>query len=91
MTVQLSPRVEAQIERLIASGRYADAGDVIDEAVRLLAEREHDRFLQLQVLVREGFESGEAVELTPELMDDLEREAEEAYQRGEKPSPHVCP
>jgi hypothetical protein len=55
------------------------------------AEREHARFLQLQALVREGFESDEAVELTPELMDEIEREAEAAYQRGEQPSPQVCP
>lgn len=65
MTVQLSSRVEAKIEQLVASGRYANADEVIDEAVRLLAEREHERFLHLQALVRAGFESGEAVELTP--------------------------
>lgn len=91
MVVQLSPRIEAEIERLVASGQYADAGEVIDEGVRLLAEREHARFLQLRALVREGFESGEAVELTPEVMDEIEREAEAADQRGETPSPHVCP
>lgn len=91
MTVQISPQIEATIEQLVASGQFADAGAVIDEAVRLLAEREQARFLQLQTLVREGFESGEAVEFTPELMDELERQAEEAFQRGEKPNPHVCP
>jgi putative addiction module CopG family antidote len=91
MTVQLSPQIEATIEHLVASGQYADAGDVIEKAVRLLEEREHERFLRLQALVREGLESGEGVELTPELMDEIEREAEEAYQRGEKPSPDVCP
>jgi putative addiction module CopG family antidote len=91
MTVRLSPQTEAQIEELVASGQFADADAVINEAIQLLAERELARFRQLQALVREGFESGEAVELTPELMDEIEREAEAAYQRGEQPSPHVCP
>jgi putative addiction module CopG family antidote len=91
MVVQLSPRVEAEIERLVASGQYANADEVIDEGLRLLAERERARFLQLRDLVREGFESGDALELTPELMDEIEREAEEAAKRGEIPSPHVCP
>jgi hypothetical protein len=46
---------------------------------------------QFQALVREGFESGEAVELTPEPMDEIEREAEHAYRRREKPGPRVRP
>ena len=91
MPVQLSPQIEAKIEQLVASGQYADAGEVIDEAVRLLAERDHTRMLQLQAMVRAGFESGEAVELTPELMDEIERQAEEAFQRGDMPNPHALP
>ena len=91
MVVQLSPQVMAEIKRLIATGRYADADEVIAEGLRLLAERERSRFLQLRAFVRAGFESGDPVELTDDLMDDIEREAEEAVRRGEVPSPHVCP
>ena len=91
MVVQLSPRVQAEIERLVTSGQYASADEVIDEGLRLLAERERARFLQLRDLVRAGFESGDTLELTPELMDEIEREAEEAVRRGDVLSPHVCP
>ena len=91
MTVTLPPEVEAQVRNWIESGRYPDADAVPSDALRLLEEREQERFLRLREMVRAGFESGEAVELTPELWDELEREAEAAYQRGEKPDPDVCP
>ena len=89
MPRQLTPQHEALIERLIISGRFNDADQVIDEAFRLLDERA--RLEQLRAKVQIGLDSGPGVELTPHLMDELEREAEEAYQRGEKPSPDVCP
>ena len=91
MTVTLPPEVEAQIRNWIESGQYPDADAVPSDALRLSEEREYERFLRVRELVRAGFESGEAVELTPELMDEIEREAEEAFRRGEQPSPHVCP
>jgi putative addiction module CopG family antidote len=91
MTVTLTPEVEAQVQSLIESGRNPDADAVLSDALRLLKEREQERFLRLRELVRAGFESGDAVELTPALWDELEREAEEAFQRGEKPDPDVCP
>jgi putative addiction module CopG family antidote len=91
MSVTLSPKVEDQIRHWIDSGQYADADAVLRDALQLLAEHNQARFLRLRELVREGFESGDAVELTPELWDELEREAEEAYQRGEQPNPDVCP
>ena len=53
--------------------------------------QEQARFFRARELIVAGLNSGEGVELTPELMDEIEREAEEAYRRGEKPSPHVCP
>jgi hypothetical protein len=34
---------------------------------------------------------GEAIPWTPELMDEISREADEMYWRGEKPDPYVCP
>ena len=91
MTVQLPADLEASIKRKVAPGRFDDEVDVIREAMKALDANEHERFLRLRALVREGFESGEGVELTPELMDEIEREAEEAYQRGEQPDPDVCP
>src|SRR5215217_447613 len=83
MSVTLTPELEALIEEILATGRYADAGDVIEQAVRQLEERE--RRQRLQASVAEGFaaiERGEGVELTPELWEEIEREADEADRQG---------
>jgi putative addiction module CopG family antidote len=90
MTVQLPADLEASIQRKVASGRFGDEVEVIREALGALDAREHERFLRLRSLVRDGFESGEGVELTPELMDEIQREAEEAFRRGEQPDPDVA-
>jgi len=42
-------------------------------------------------MVRDGFDSGDGIPFSAELMDEIEREAEEAYQRGETPNPDACP
>lgn len=91
MSVSLTPRTEDQIRRWVDSGQYADADAVVVDALQLLEERNRARFQRLRELVRVGFESGDGVELTTELWDELEREAEEAYERGEQPDPDVCP
>jgi len=56
-----------------------------------LDARDEERFLRLRALVREGFESGDERELTPELWDELEREADEADRRRDPLDPNVCP
>ena len=94
MTITLPPEVHAQIQHKIESGRYPDAEAVIVkalEALDALDAQEQARFLKTRELVLAGLHSGPGEELTEELWDRLEQEAEEAYQRGEKPSPHVCP
>ena len=45
---------------------------------------------RLRAAIAEG-EVGEGVIWTPELMDQISREAEERRRRGEKPHPEVCP
>jgi putative addiction module CopG family antidote len=91
MSVTLTPRTEAEIRRWIETGRYADADAVIDRALEALENEEQARFEKARAFILAGLNGGPSVELTEELMDEIEREAEEAYRRGEKPSPHVCP
>lgn len=91
MTVTLSPQAEEQIQDWIERGHYPDAAAVIDRALQALKEQEEAKLIKLRELVRAGFESGEAVELTDELWDEMERRSEERFLRGERPSPHVCP
>ena len=92
MAVQLPPHLEAKIERLVATGQYADASDVIAQALRLLED--HDRRLQeLRAILAVGEEQeerGEVVELTPALWDDIVQTALEKARAGHVPHPDVC-
>jgi hypothetical protein len=61
---------------------------------RRLAPQHEERERQLRSLhakIRFGLDSGEPIEWTPELMDEIERESEERFRRGEQPSPDVGP
>jgi antitoxin ParD1/3/4 len=92
MNVSLPPQVEAMIRERVHSGRYNNASEVVREALRLLEERE--RLDHLRSLVAVGLEQaqrGELIEWTPELMDEIDRRAEEPFLRGEEPDPDVCP
>lgn len=92
MSVQLDRASEALIREKVASGRYRDSAAVIREALAALDER--DRFQRLRDLVADGFasaERGELIELTPELMEELAREADEMDRLGQPPNPDVCP
>jgi antitoxin ParD1/3/4 len=93
MPRQLTPQHEALIERIITSGQYTDADQVITEALRHLAARDRQRE-ELRAKLQIGLDEldrGEGVEWTPELMEQLSREADDMYRRGEKPDLDVCP
>ena len=91
MSVTLAPEIESRIRSWIDSGRYPNANDLILDALQLIEERDSAQLLKLRQMVRAGSESGDPVDLAPELWDELERESEEAYLRGEQPDPDVCP
>jgi putative addiction module CopG family antidote len=90
MSVSLSPQAEARVRLRLEGGSYQSVDEVIDDALDLLEERDR-RLDALRAKLRIGLESGEGIEYSRELMDEIEREAEEAYRRGEKPSPDVLP
>jgi putative addiction module CopG family antidote len=90
MSASLSPQVVARIQHRVETGAYHSADDVIDAALALLDERDR-RLDTLRAKLRAGLESGDPIEYTSELMSQIERESEEAYLRGEKPSPDVTP
>ena len=61
MTIVLTHGLELLIERKVASGRYATAGDVIEEALRLMDQR--DRWEELREMVAVGVEQADRGEL----------------------------
>ena len=86
------PQLEAMIRQRVASGRYNNASEVVLAALRLLDDTE--RRQHLRSLLAVGLEQanrGELVVFTPEVEERIEREAEEAFRRGDLPDPDVCP
>lgn len=92
MAVSLTPELEAIIQERVDSGRYGSASEVVQEALRLLEER--DRVEHLRSLIAVGLEQaqrGELIEFTPELLESIDRRAEEWFRSGVEPDPDVCP
>lgn len=93
MVIRVPDDLEASIQQKIATGRYQDETEVIRVALRLLDARE-ERAERLRTSIAEGFaavERGEGIEWTPELMEEIDREAEERVRRGLQPDPDVLP
>lgn len=92
MAVSLTPQLEAMIRQRVESGRYSDASEVVQEALRLLEEQEKlDHLRSLLEIGLEQSRRGEVVEFTPALMETLKQRAHERFLRGEEPDPDVCP
>ncbi len=93
MVIQVSPDIEESIRERVESGAYEDATDVIRKALRALESREQ-RIREIRASIDEGraaIERGEGREWTPELRDEINREADERIRLGRLPDPDVCP
>jgi len=53
MKVSLTPQLEQFVGKKVREGKYQTASEVIREGLRLLAERDQERALELQRLRRE--------------------------------------
>lgn len=82
MSINLTPQVEQRIRDWIENGPYPDADAVVEKALQALEEQQQAKFLKLRELVRAGFENGNLREFTPELEEEIAREADEADRRG---------
>ena len=93
VTLTLTPELERIIDQLVDSGRYADANDVVQDAVRRLSSAEEgDRYVrEALAIAEEQVARGAVMEWTPELHADIMRRAMEAKAAGMKPKPDVCP
>ena len=64
MNVSLTSELEGLVKKLVDSGRYSSASEVVRESLRLLEWREEIRQLKLQQLreaIKEGVESGPGI------------------------------
>jgi putative addiction module CopG family antidote len=88
MVIHVTPEIEADIWQRVESGEYADESELLRTALRMLNVRER-RLQEIRASLAEGIasiERGEGIELTAELMDEIEREVEERVRRGDTPS-----
>jgi antitoxin ParD1/3/4 len=93
MTIHVPADLEADIRQKVDSGRYEDPSEVIREGLRLIDARER-RAQILRASVANGLaaiERGEGSELTPALLDEIDREADEQLRLGVPPKLDVCP
>lgn len=77
MTIHLSGERERYVRSLMQGGRYASEEQVIDEALRLLEQRDAKRAEdreRIDALLIEGLDSGPSTPMTPEDWDEIERE-----------------
>jgi len=91
--ITLTDRFERFIEDSVAAGHYADASELVRDALRLLEQRRHEDELKLQRLreaVQVGFDQldrGEYIELHLDDIDDyFTRKDEEAARRARNPA-----
>jgi len=92
MQITLTPDIEAIIQQEVDSGRFADASEVIAEAVQLF--QRHAELERLRKSIREAeaeYERGEYFENSPQFWADIEAEAQAMTARGEKPDSDVVP
>lgn len=69
MNISLPDHLRAYVDEQVASGKYTSASEYVRELVRLdQRNRERER-IELQVL--EGLQSGEGMEMTPKMWEDL--------------------
>jgi antitoxin ParD1/3/4 len=93
MAIQLPPDLEARIQQKVAAGFFSDADEVVREAMRLLDAQER-QLDELRAKLQVGLDQlarGERIVYTPSLMDEIMRDVEERFRRGERPNPDVCP
>jgi antitoxin ParD1/3/4 len=92
MVIQLSPEAEARVQELIERGGYDGPEAVVDEALRVLQER--DQYARLKAAIAVGMEQierGEVVEWTPDFLDRLKRRSEEHVRLGRPFKDEVVP
>ena len=92
MQVQLTPQIETIVRALIETGEYRDQDEVIAEAILLLDDERQRRDLRAPLAVGQAqLDRGDVVFLTPELREEIRREARQMAAEGREPNRDVLP
>jgi antitoxin ParD1/3/4 len=84
MKLELDEKFDTLIQRKVDSGRFASAAEVVEEALREMNERdEHLEYLKVAVAAaEESVAAGQIIDWTPDLMDQIQADADEADRLG---------
>lgn len=85
MTRQLTPQHEALVDRIVSTGQYQDADEVIGDALALFLEEWERRLQWLKDELRPALEQearGELIDVTPDYFEDVQRRALESARQG---------
>lgn len=84
MAVIVNPDLESRIEKLMRTGNYEDASDVLSQAIDLLADEQKVR--HLRILLDEA-KSSPTKPATPELFTAICDRALTTFKTGNLPEP----
>lgn len=92
MAIELSPKIQAQINDYVEHGDYPDANALIDDALAALARQRQVEHLSalLQVGIDQA-DRGELIPLTRELREKMRQDARLRFEAGERAGPDVRP
>jgi Arc/MetJ-type ribon-helix-helix transcriptional regulator len=74
VNIELSRETQARVDEILADGGYASPAAVVDEAIRLLAQRREAYWAEVNRKVAAGItqlDAGLEVEWSPELFDGI--------------------
>ncbi len=92
MNANLTPRLEAMVRQRVETGLFNNASEVVREAPRLSGEKRRLNGLKSAIAVGEApYARGETIPFTPELVEEMKRDAVRMAEAGEQPDPDVCP
>ncbi len=74
MMITLPPALNQLVDRLVHSGRYADEGEVVREALRILERQEFDESPALEAAILEGVRSPHRT-YDASVMDSIRQDA----------------
>lgn len=91
MNIELTPELQAMVERKVASGLYKSASDVVDEALRLLEEHERvkeEQLAALRVEIAKGMDDLKQGRYQvidgPSFIDQIKSEGRESLEKMKK-------
>jgi antitoxin ParD1/3/4 len=80
MNISLPEHLKEYVDEQVDSGKYTSVSEYMRELVRLDQKSREREKIELQVL--EGLASGDAVELTPRMLDELRRKLRSRRKRA---------